>query len=44
MDAEKAENLESRVTALERRFASLEKVVTRKDVLEFLDCARNLTA
>ena len=42
MDAEKAENLESRVTALERRFASLEKVVTRQDVLEFLDCARNL--
>ena len=42
MDAEKAENLESRVTALERRFASLEKVVTRQDVLEFRDCAREL--
>ena len=42
MDAEKAENLESRVTALERRAASLEKVVTRQDVLEFLDCAKNL--
>lgn len=34
MDAEKAENLGSHVTV---------KVVTRKDVLEFLDCARNLT-
>ena len=42
MDAEKAENLEPRVTALERRAASLEKVVTRQDVLEFLDCAKNL--
>ena len=42
MDAEKAENLESRVTALERRFASLEKVVTREDVKEFVDCAKNL--